>query len=138
MNKLDQVLLKQKNGFLATIEDNKPRIRPFEIQIFLDSPFKYYLCTANTKEVYRQLQKSPFIEFSLATTDNIILRIKGTIRFDSDLAIKQKIVDTNELVRSIYKTGDNPTFEIFYIEEGEGSITYLDNRTPEYSVINNK
>lgn len=138
MNKLDQVLLKQKNGFLATIEDNKPRIRPFEIQIFLDSPFKYYLCTANTKEVYRQLQKSPFIEFSLATTDNIILRIKGTIRFDSDLAIKQKIVDTNELVRSIYKTGDNPAFEIFYIEEGEGSITYLDNRTPEYSVINNK
>jgi uncharacterized pyridoxamine 5'-phosphate oxidase family protein len=138
MNKLDQVLLRQKNGFLATIEDGKPRIRPFEIQLFLDSPFKYYLCTANTKEVYRQLQRSPFIEFSLATPDNIILRIKGKIKYDSDSVIKQKIIDTNELVRTIYKTGDNPAFEIFYIEEGEGSVTYLDNRTSEYIVINNK
>ncbi|MGR6342037.1 hypothetical protein ACU5CE_30230 [Priestia megaterium] len=138
MNTIDQVLLKQKNGFLATVEEGKPRIRPFEIQLLLEGPFKYYLCTANTKEVYKQLQASPFIEFSLSTSDNIILRVSGKIKFDNNANIKQKIIDTNDLVKSIYNTGDNPVFEVFYIEEGEGSVTYLDSRTPEYFKITNK
>ncbi|MCM3186851.1 pyridoxamine 5'-phosphate oxidase family protein [Priestia megaterium] len=138
MNKLDEILFKQKKGFLATIDNGRPRIRPFEIQLLLDSPFKYYLCTANSKAVYHQLQKSPFVEFSLATPSNIILRITGKIRFDDDMVIKQKIVDTNDLVRSIYRTGDNPNFELFYIEEGEALITYLDNRDSEYFTIYNK
>ncbi|RAS74585.1 pyridoxamine 5'-phosphate oxidase [Priestia endophytica] len=138
MNTLDQVLLRQKNGFLATLEGGKPRIRPFEIQLFLDSPFKYYLCTSNTKEVYKQLQEYPFIEFSLTTPDNTILRIRGRIKFSADEHIKQKIIDNNELVRSIYQTGSNPSFEIFYIREGEGTVAYLDNRSPEYFIIDNK
>ena len=137
LNSLNEIFLKQRNGFLATVESGRPRIRPFEIQLFQDSPFQYYLCTANTKEVYNQLKKNPFIEFSLATPDRIILRISGKIRFDDDLLIKQRIIDTNELVRSIYKTGDNPIFEIFYIEKGEASITFLDGRKPEFFQIKN-
>ncbi|MGF9858576.1 hypothetical protein ABEX55_16165 [Priestia endophytica] len=70
--------------------------------------------------------------------DNIILRIRGKIKFSVDKHIKQRIIDNNELVRLIYQTGSNPPFEIFYIEEGESTVSYLDNKTTEYFTIDNK
>ncbi|NRG33035.1 pyridoxamine 5'-phosphate oxidase family protein [Niallia circulans] len=138
MNNLDHILLAQRNGFLATVENGKPKIRPFEIQLIPDSQFKYYLCTANTKQVYKQLQDNPYVEFSLSTPDNVILRIGGKIKFDDSLSIKNWIIETNDLVRSIYKKGDNPIFEIFYFEEADGSLLYLDGSKPEFFSLKNK
>ncbi|MNE56104.1 Pyridoxamine 5'-phosphate oxidase [compost metagenome] len=134
MNKLEQFIGEHKEGFLATIENGEPRIRPFQIQFVVDE--KFYLCTANTKEVYKQVQQHPFVEFSVSAPGNVFVRIRGKVKFDNNLILKQRIINENDLVRSIYKSGDHPSFEIFYIETGEGIIAALDGRAPEFYKIN--
>ncbi|WP_176718161.1 hypothetical protein [Paenibacillus kribbensis] len=84
-----------------------------------------------------QSWRTIYIEFSLSTPDLAILRIRGRIRYDQDQGIKQRIIDTNELVRSIYHQGNHPVFEIFYIEEGKASVSYLDGRQSETFTIPN-
>ena len=41
-----------------------------------------------------------------------------------------KIQDGNDLVRSIYKTPDNPVFEIFYLDEAEAVIADFSGNPP--------
>ena len=50
------------------------------------------------------------------------VRLRGEIHFSQDATIKTKIIETNPLVKSIYKTPDNPVFEIFYLEHGQAIL----------------
>ncbi len=104
-------------GCLGTVDNGKPRVRPF--QFMFEQEGKLYFCTANTKDVYRQLQKNPFVEFSSTSKDFVTVRVSGEVKFGKDLEIKRRIIDSNDLVKSIYQTPDNPAFEIFYLEKGK-------------------
>lgn len=103
-------------GCLGTVDNGKPRVRPFGFMFEQDG--KFYFCTANTKDVFKQLQANPYIEFSSTSKDLITVRLRGEVKFSQDFEIKKRIIDSNELVRSIYQAPDNPTFEIFYLEHG--------------------
>lgn len=129
MNELTKLLNENKSGYLATIEAGKPRVRPFEFQ--LEDGGKYYFCTANTKEVYKQLKENPIIEFSSTSKDFVTIRLGGKIKFSDDYKIKESVIQSNELVKSIYKTADNPAFEIFYMESGEGVVSDFSGNPPK-------
>ena len=45
--------------------------------------------------------------------------------FSDDLALKQKVLDSSTLVKSIYETADNPSFELFFLEEAQACIDDL-------------
>ena len=53
------------------------------------------------------------------------MRMSGEVTFSKDLKVKKHIIDTNDLVRSVYKTPDNPTLEIFSIDHGSVKIADL-------------
>lgn len=110
--------------FLATADEGRPRVRP--VQFMLENDGNLYFCTANTKEMYRQMQATPFVQLASTSKDYVTtLRISGEVKFDNNLSIKEKILKESELVRSIYKTPDNPILEIFYIEHGTAKFQYL-------------
>ena len=50
------------------------------------------------------------------------VRLRGEIHFSRDVAMKAAILEANSLVKSIYKTPDNPVFEIFYLEHGKAIL----------------
>lgn len=129
MKDVVKFLQENNSGFLATVDDGKPRVRPF--QFMLEEGGKLYFCTNNMKDVVKQLKANPYIEFSSATSNFAWIRLRGEVKFSNDLAIKTKILDASGLVKSIYQTADNPIFEIFYIERGYAVIADFSGQPPK-------
>lgn len=124
VNKMEQVLklLKENvNGFLATVDDGKPRVRPFGF--ILEENGKIYFCTSSKKDVYRQLLLLPYIEYSATSKEMVTVRVNGEIKFCEDIAKKEKVMNVYEPIRKGYKSADNPTFKVFYIEHGTATIS---------------
>lgn len=129
MEEAIRILSENNIGYLATMDDGKPRVRPFGFGFEEDQ--KYYFCTNNTKNVYAQLKNLPYVEYSVTSKNMITVRIRGKINFTNDLSKKEKIMKKSGLVRLVYKTADNPIFEVFYIEPEEIIISTLDSKPPK-------
>lgn len=121
MKEVIKLLNENPIGALATIDNGKPKVRPFGFMF--EENGKFYFCTANTKEVYKQLKEVPIIQFTTTSKEFVTARISGEIKFSNDLQIKERIINSNDLVKSLYQTADNPTFEIFFLETGEAVLS---------------
>lgn len=129
MQQAIRFLQENSTGFLATVDNGKPRVRPF--QFMLEEGGKLYFCTNNTKEVFKQLQANPLVEFCSSTPNFAWIRLSGEAKFSDDVSIKTRIVQASDLVRSIYKTPDNPIFQIFYIEHGTAVLADFSGQPPK-------
>lgn len=107
-------------GYLATVDEGKPRVRPWTFM--LEENKRLYFCTASTKNVYKQLTKVPYIEFSITTKDMVWVRVSGEIKFDDDIKMKEKVFERAPMAKKLYKSPDNPIFKIFYLEHGKATI----------------
>lgn len=116
MKEVIKFLQENSAGFLATVSGGKPKVRPF--QFMLEEGGELFFCTANTKDVFKQLKANPYVEFSSMTPSFAWIRLSGEVKFSDDKAVKEQILATNGLVKSIYQSADNPVFEIFYLDHG--------------------
>ncbi|TGE32177.1 pyridoxamine 5'-phosphate oxidase family protein [Desulfosporosinus sp. Sb-LF] len=107
-------------GYLATVDDGKPRVRPWGFMF--EENGRLYFCTASTKDVYRQLTAVPYIEYSKTTKDMVWVRVSGEIIFDDDIRKKELILERAPMLKKIYESPDNPIFKIFYLEHGKATI----------------
>ncbi len=105
-----------KSGFLANAVDGKPHLRPFEFQFEHDG--KFYFCTSVNKNIYKQLEKEPEIEFCSMSENMEWVRLNGAITFIDDLAMKEMLFDQNHFVASIYKDPANKELILFAITGG--------------------
>ena len=92
-------LMSHKDVAFATVEDDKPKIRVF--QIMKRENATLYFTTTTYKEVYKQLQKNPFVEL-LAMAGNISVRVKGKAVFDVPDNIGKEIYETNPVLMRLY------------------------------------
>lgn len=92
-------LMSHKDVAKATVEDDKPKIRVF--QIMKRENATLYFTTTTYKEVYKQLQKNPFVEL-LAMAGNISVRVKGKAVFDVPDNIGKEIYETNPVLMRLY------------------------------------
>ena len=115
--------------YMATIGlDGKPKVRPF--QFMLEEGGKLYFCTSNEKNVYKEIENQPYVEFCASGENFSWLRLKGKVVFSQDIAIKSKILDGSPIVKTIYKTPDNPIFEVFYLDEASATIADFSGQPP--------
>lgn len=115
--------------YLATVGlDGRPKVRPF--QFMLEDGGKIYFCTSNRKPVYEEMRKEPRIELSACGADSSWLRLSGTAVFVGDLGLKARAQEASPLVKSIYKTPDNPVFELFYLAEARAVIADFSGNAP--------
>lgn len=121
MEEVVRLLRENRTGAFATVENGKPRVRPWGF--LMEENGKFYFCTANTKNVYQQLQETPFMEFTSTSKDMVTVRLAGRITFTDDLNTKRKILENSPTVKGKYHSEDNPAFEVFYVEHGEASIS---------------
>ncbi|MCO5388755.1 pyridoxamine 5'-phosphate oxidase family protein [Desulfosporosinus sp.] len=122
-------LKENRIGSLATVANGKPKVRPWGFMMAENG--KFYFCTANTKDVYKQMKEIPFIEFTSTSKDMVTVRLSGEVIFISDLSIKEKILENNPNLIGMYKSADNPIFEVFYIEHGEIIIADFSGQPPK-------
>ena len=107
--------------FLATIGmDGKPKVRPFKFRLEEDN--RLWFCTSNRKDVYNELKNKPSVELSVASPEEAWIRLAGEAVFENNLAVKQKMIESDESLRAQYRTADNPVFEVFYIDHAVATI----------------
>lgn len=116
--------------YLATVGlDGKPKARPF--QFMFEKGGKLYFCTNNKKDVYAQLEKNPYIELTVSSPAFAWIRLNGKVIFTDDLEIKKAIIETSDIVKSQYKTAENPIFEAFYLEDAKATIADFSGNPPK-------
>lgn len=100
MEKVFDFFNKHKDVAFATVEQNKPKIRVF--QIMKQEGHTLYFATSPHKEVYRQLQENPNIEL-LAMDGNISVRVTGRAMFDVPDGLAREIYADNPVLPRLYK-----------------------------------
>lgn len=128
MKEIASLLKEAGYGCLATVEGGMPRVRPFGFMFEEDG--KLYFCTNCTKDVSKQLKKVPYIEYSATTKDMVTLRLNGKVEFTEDMDKKEKVLEASPQVRGLYKSADNPIFEVFYLEHGTATIADFSGQPP--------
>jgi len=119
MEKIFSFLDKHIEVALATVENDRPRIRVF--QIMARTAHTLYFATSPTKQVYRQLRANPNIEI-MASADNIFVRVAGRADFTVDDAMQRNIFLNNPVLPRLYS--DYKALVYFKIEAQE--MEYFD------------
>ena len=106
------------NGIFTTVENGKPKSRAF--QFLFSEGKKVYFCTENNKAVYRQIKENPNVSFCSHKADfSYVLSISGKVTFVNDISLKARALNEYPALREIFKTLDNPIFELFYVDVEE-------------------
>ena len=119
--------LKKANTFyLATVEGDQPRVRPFgTINIFED---KLYVQTGKHKSVYQQLMKDPKMEIC-GFYNGTWIRITGELIDDNRVEAKKSMLDAYPNLRGTYNENDDNT-RVLYFRNAKATFSALD-RDPE-------
>lgn len=120
---MDEVLAFLKDNpvfYLATVEDNIPKVRPFGFAMNFEG--KLYFCTSNQKPVFRQLKANPNFEVCTTSKTNEWLRLKGKAMFNTTRQTKQAALDAMPMLKNMYSVDDS-LFELFYIEDAEATFS---------------
>ena len=115
MNEVYEFIKKCGVYYLATIEDGKPKNRPFgTINIFED---KLYIQTGKSKNVSKQIQKNPNVEICCFDGDTW-LRLNGELVRDDRVEAKESLLSNYPELRQMYSAEDADT-EVLYFKNAE-------------------
>jgi len=134
MREVTEFLNKNDVQYFATVgSDGKPKVRPF--QYMLEEDGKMYFCTSNKKDVFSELKECPYVELSVSNPEFAWIRLNGKAVFSDNMNIKKAVFDSSEIVKMVYKTVENPEFEIFYLEDAKAVIADFSGNPPKEYVL---
>ena len=104
--------------YLATVEGDQPRVRPFgTIDIFEN---KLYIQTGKVKEVSKQIQANSKVEIC-AFADGVWVRIAGKLVRDDRVEAKKHMLDGYPDLKTMYSAEDDNT-EVLYFEDATATF----------------
>ena len=113
MKEVYDFLKKCGTYYLATVEGDQPRVRPFgTVDIFED---KLYIQTGKVKEVSKQIQANSKVEIC-AFADGVWVRIAGKLVRDDRIEPKKHMLDAYPNLQAMYSAEDDNT-EVLYFED---------------------
>lgn len=119
MQEVYEFLKKCGTYYLATVEGDQPRVRPFgTIDIFEG---KLYIQTGKVKEVSRQIQANSKVEIC-AFADGIWVRIAGRLVRDDRIEPKKHMLDEYPDLKAMYSAEDDNT-EVLYFEDATATFS---------------
>lgn len=118
IEKVSNFLSEAKVFDFLTVEDNKPKGRPFGFHLVADN--KIYFGCGTFKNVYKQILNNPNVEI-LAMNKGEFLRYDGKVKIVKDDSLIQKV---REIMPGIMKRYDDNGWEmgLFYLEDGHVEI----------------
>lgn len=99
--------------YLATVEGDQPRVRPFGTVDLFEG--RLYIQTGKVKAVSKQLQINPKAEIC-AFKDGTWLRISGKLQRDDRVEAKKHMLDSYPELQVMYSAEDDNT-EVLYFTE---------------------
>ncbi len=114
MNEVLEFLLSNPTFYIATMDGDQPRVRPFGAVMKYED--KLYFTTNNTKSVFEQLVANPKVELSTTSPKGEWIRLSGKAVFDSSTDAKAAMLESVPSLKKMYSLDDN-IFEVFYLED---------------------
>ena len=110
MERVEKFLKDANVYYLATMESDQPRVRPFGTAHIFEG--KLYIQTGKVKEVYKQLKENPKAEICACMKDQW-LRVSGELMEDDRREARQSMLDDYPSLQSMYSADDGNT-AVFY------------------------
>ena len=113
MQEVYDFLKKCGTYYLATVEGDQPRVRPFGTVAIFDG--KLYIQTGKVKPVSKQLHANPKAEIC-GFMDGHWIRVSGKLIADERIEAKKHMLDDYPQLRGMYNENDDNT-EVLYFED---------------------
>jgi len=99
--------------FIATIDGDQPRVRPFGVSEIING--RLYIMTGKVKDVFKQMTANSKFEIcALKASGSEWMRLSGTLVLDETLTVKEEFLNRNESLKSMYKA-DDQNMAVLYI-----------------------
>ena len=119
MNRVCEFLKNAGVYYLATVEGDQPRVRPFgTAHIFED---KLYIQTGKVKPTSKQLLANPKAEIC-AFKDGAWLRVAGELVEDDRVEARKSMLDAYPELRRMYDENDGNT-QVFYFKNATATFS---------------
>ena len=112
MNEVLEYLKKCKTYYIATMDGDQPRVRPFGIAEEFEG--KIYIQTGKVKNISKQMAINPKIEIC-ACAGPTWLRIEGEAVNDDRYEAKAYVLDNNPSLKGMYSADDDNT-QVLYLK----------------------
>jgi uncharacterized pyridoxamine 5'-phosphate oxidase family protein len=119
MQKTYDFLKKCGTYYLATVDGNKPKVRPFGTINLFDG--KLYIQTGKVKDVSKQMHANPDVEIC-AFMDGDWIRVAAAVVEDPRVEAQQNLLDAYPELQSMYKAGDG-NMEVWYLKDAVSTIS---------------
>ena len=111
MQKVYEFLKEVGTYYLATVEGDQPRVRPFGTVLIFEG--KLYIQTGKIKPVSKQLSINPKAEIC-AFKDGVWLRVAGQLVDDDRVEVKKAMLDAYPELRGLYNENDGNTQVLYF------------------------
>lgn len=118
MEKTINFLKEAQTFYLATINNNKPEIRPFGAISCYNG--KLYIMTGAKKDVAKQIELNNNVAISAMCGGNWI-RISTTLIKDEDINAKKAMLDQNPNLRNMYNENDS-NMVVYYFKNTKSTF----------------
>jgi uncharacterized pyridoxamine 5'-phosphate oxidase family protein len=119
MERVEKFLKEAGTYYLATVEGDQPRVRPFGTAHIING--KLYIQTANTKDVSKQIHANPKVELC-AFKDGQWLRVAGELVSDDSHEARQAMLDAYPSLQNMYSADDGIT-EVLYFKNATATFS---------------
>lgn len=119
MERVCKFLKEAETYYLATVEGDQPRVRPFGTAHIYDG--KLYIQTGKSKSVSKQLAENPKAEIC-AFKDGAWLRLSGELVEDDSVEAKKSMLDDYPNLRKMYDENDGNT-QVFYFKNATATFS---------------
>ena len=99
--------------YLATVEDDKPHVRPLGSHKLIDG--KLYFLVGDFKNVYKQLLKNSNCELVASKATGEWMRISGKAIFETDFKKSDEMMNDNKNLKELYEKNGWKAM-VFHIE----------------------
>ena len=114
MNNVVEELKKVKIFYIATIDGDKPKVRPFSSVAEFEG--NIYICSGKKKEFYKQVSNNPYLELSGMYDGGTWLRVSAKAVIDERIEAQEAVLKDETGPSQLYKAGDG-NFVVFKLTE---------------------
>ena len=105
--------------YLATVEGDQPRVRPFGTAHIFEG--KLYIQTGRVKPVSKQISANPKVELC-AFKDGVWLRVACELVEDDRVEAKKSMLDAYSDLRAMYDENDDNT-QVLYLKDAVATFS---------------
>lgn len=120
MSKLNDFLTEAGVFFLATTDDNQPRLRPLGAHLEMDG--KVLFGVGDFKNVYKQMVANPLVEIAACKPDGQWLRYTGKAVFDTDPKYAAALLEAVPNLKPMYSEETGHKLMMFHLEDAKAVV----------------